>query len=69
MAQRRENRERKREMMLEKMRAKALARGGVDMATLPATLAINDGKKVVRVFVEGYEDVAFWRGASSCSSP
>ncbi len=62
MAQRRENRERKREMMLEKMRAKALARGGVDMATLPATLAINDGKKVVRVFVEGYEDVAFWRG-------
>ena len=49
-------------MMLEKMRAKALARGGVDMATLPATLAINDGKKVVRVFVEGYEDVAFWRG-------
>jgi len=62
MSQRRENRERKREMMLEKMRAKALAKGGVDMATLPATLAINDGKRVVRVFVEGYEDVAFWRG-------
>ncbi|MBQ5647804.1 MAG: DUF4435 domain-containing protein [Alistipes sp.] len=48
--------------MLEKMRAKALAKGGVDMATLPAALAINDGKRVVRVFVEGYEDVAFWRG-------
>ena len=61
MSQRRENMERKREMMLEKMRAKALAKGGVDMATLPAALAINDGKRVVRVFVEGYEDVAFFR--------
>ena len=62
MATRRENKERKREMMLEKMRAKALARGGVDLATLPPYLAIDDGKKVVKVFVEGYEDVAFWRG-------
>ena len=62
MAAHRENRELKREMMLEKMRAKALARGGVDLATLPPSLTINDGKKVVRVFVEGYEDVAFWRG-------
>ena len=62
MAARRENRELKREMMLEKMRAKALARGGVDLATLPPSLTINDGKKVVKVFVEGYEDVAFWRG-------
>lgn len=49
-------------MMLEKMRAKALAQGGVDLATLPASLVVNDGKKVVKVFVEGYEDVAFWRG-------
>lgn len=49
-------------MMLEKMRAKALAQGGIDLATLPASLAMNDGKKVVKVFVEGYEDVAFWRG-------
>ena len=62
MAAHRENRELKREMMLEKMRAKALARGGVDLATLPPSLTINDGKKVVKVFVEGYEDVAFWRG-------
>ncbi len=62
MAARSGNRERKREMMLEKMRAKALARGGVDLATLPASLVVNDGKKVVKVFVEGYEDVAFWRG-------
>ena len=56
------NRERKRELMLEKMRAKALMRGKVDVATLPASLPINDGKRLVRVFVEGYEDVAFWRG-------
>ena len=62
MATRRENKERKREMMLEKMRAKALARGGVDLATLPPSLVVDDGKKVVKVFVEGYEDVAFWRG-------
>ena len=56
------NKERKREIMLEKMRAKALARGGVDLATLPSSLVVNDGKRVVKVFVEGYEDVAFWRG-------
>ena len=62
MADRRGNRELKREMMLEKMRAKALARGGVDLATLPPSLVVDDGKKVVKVFVEGYEDVAFWRG-------
>ncbi len=62
MASRSGNKERKREMMLEKMRAKALAQGGIDLATLPASLAMNDGKKVVKVFVEGYEDVAFWRG-------
>ena len=62
MAKRQTNRELKREMMLEKMRAKAWARGKVDVATLPTALPINDGKRLVRVFVEGYEDVAFWRG-------
>lgn len=62
MATRRENRERKREMFIEKMRAKALARGKVDIETLPTPLPIDDGKKLVHVFVEGYEDVAFWRG-------
>ena len=62
MTSRRENRERKREMFIEKMRAKALARGKVDLTTLPTPLPIDDGKKLVRVFVEGYEDVAFWRG-------
>ncbi len=62
MATRRENRERKREMFIEKMRAKALARGKVDLETLPSPMPIDDGKKLVHVFVEGYEDVAFWRG-------
>lgn len=62
MITRRENRERKREIMLEKMRAKAFARGKVDIENLPTPLPIDDGKRLVRVFVEGYEDVAFWRG-------
>ncbi len=62
MAIRKANKERKREEMIERLRAKALARGGVDMATLPISLPIEDGKRRVRVFVEGYEDVAFWRG-------
>ena len=62
MATREENRQRKREEMLEKMRAKALIRGKVDLENLPASLPIDDGKRLVRVFVEGYEDVAFWRG-------
>ena len=61
MATRRENRERKREMFIEKMRAKALARGKVDLETLPSPMPIDDGKRLVHVFVEGYEDVAFWR--------
>ncbi|MBQ1224475.1 MAG: DUF4435 domain-containing protein [Alistipes sp.] len=48
--------------MLERMRAKALLRGKVDVETLPPALPIDDGRRLVRVFVEGYEDVAFWRG-------
>lgn len=62
MATRQENRERKRQEMLERMRNKALMRGKVDLQTLPAPLPVDDGKQLVRVFVEGYEDVAFWRG-------
>ena len=62
MAKRQTSRDQRREMMLEKMRAKALVRGKVDVATLPTALPVNDGKRLVRVFVEGYEDVAFWRG-------
>ncbi|MBP3550988.1 MAG: DUF4435 domain-containing protein [Rikenellaceae bacterium] len=62
MTKREENKLRKREEMLEKIRAKALARGKVDLANLPTPLSVDDGKRLVRVFVEGYEDVAFWRG-------
>lgn len=29
---------------------------------LPTPLAVDSEKRLVRVFVEGYEDVAFWRG-------
>lgn len=50
------------EQMIAKMRKRALASGKVDLATLPAPLAEQDNKTLVRVFVEGYEDVAFWRG-------
>ena len=62
MAKHDDRRARKQAEMLEKMRAKALLQGKVDIATLPPTLPIDDGKRLVRVFVEGYEDVAFWRG-------
>ena len=62
MATRRMNKEEKREAMLEKLRAKALLRGKVDLASLPSAVPIDDGRRLVRVFVEGYEDVAFWRG-------
>ena len=51
-----------REEMLNKMRIKAFKRGGVDFDNLPSALPIDDGRRRVRVFVEGYEDVAFWRG-------
>lgn len=61
MASHKENRGRKSDEMIKKMRAKALAQGKVDMANLPMSLPIDDGKRLVRVFVEGYEDVAFWR--------
>ena len=61
MATRKEMKEQKRQQMIEKMRAKALVRGKVDVETLPAALPIDDGRHPVRVFVEGYEDVAFWR--------
>ena len=50
------------EAMIKKMRDQAFVRGGVDVSNLPVALPICDGKRLVRVFVEGYEDVAFWRG-------
>ena len=46
---------------IEKLRNEA-ARGCKcdSVATLP--LPVDDGRRRVQVFVEGYEDVAFWRG-------
>ncbi|MBO5878748.1 MAG: DUF4435 domain-containing protein [Alistipes sp.] len=37
-----------------------LSRSRVQACCLPKPM--DDGRRVVRVFVEGYEDVAFWRG-------
>lgn len=61
MAKREENRLRKREEMLEKMRNRALIRSRIDMENLPTSLPVEEDKRLVKVFVEGYEDVAFWR--------
>jgi hypothetical protein len=33
-----------------------------DEDMLPARLPLADGERLVRVYVEGYDDVAFWRG-------
>ena len=57
----RKKRERGYEAVVKKMRDEAFVRGGVDVLNLPTSLPICDGKRLVRVFVEGYEDVAFWR--------
>ena len=62
MATGKKNSKLNREEMLNKMRIKAFQRGGVDVENLPAALPIDDGRRRVKVFVEGYEDVAFWRG-------
>lgn len=62
MSKRAENSEKRAQLRIEKMRSKALETGKVDLMTLPEPLRIDDGRKLVRVFVEGYEDVAFWRG-------
>ena len=62
MGKREENSAKRAQQQIEKMRSRALVSGKVDLATLPEPLRIDDGKSVVRVFVEGYEDVAFWRG-------
>ena len=62
MGKREENRAQKEQLRIEKMRSRALVTGKVDLQTLPEPMRIDDGKTIVRVFVEGYEDVAFWRG-------
>lgn len=45
-----------------KLRKKNFARRAPDPATLPQPLPADPSQRLVRVFVEGYEDVAFWRG-------
>lgn len=34
----------------------------IDPESLPERLPVRDGQRLVEVFVEGYDDVAFWRG-------
>ena len=62
MAKRVENSEKLTQLRIEKMRSRALVSGKVDLLTLPEPMRIEDGRRLVKVFVEGYEDVAFWRG-------
>ena len=61
MSKRAENRAKKEQLRIEKMRSRALMMGKVDVANLPEPLRVEDDKTLVHVFVEGYEDVAFWR--------
>ncbi|NBJ05434.1 DUF4435 domain-containing protein [Alistipes sp. Z76] len=47
--------------LAEKLRYEAYVRQRAEQSvSLPAP--VDDGRRLVRVFVEGYEDVAFWRG-------
>ena len=61
MTRRAENSAKRQQQKIEKMRSRALASSKVDLASLPEPLRVEDDKRLVRVFVEGYEDVAFWR--------
>ena len=58
MSKKAEIREKREQERIEKMRNRALISGKVDLTTLPEPIRIDDGRKCVRVFVEGYEDVA-----------
>lgn len=49
-------------LVMNKLRKKTfVARPGAD-EPLPQPLPADPSQRLVRVFVEGYEDVAFWRG-------
>lgn len=48
--------------LIEKIKVKALKESNVDIENLPLPIRIDDGRKLVHVYVEGYDDVAFWRG-------
>lgn len=62
MDRKEENSALRKQNQIDKMRNRALISGKVDLATLPEPLRVDDGRVLVKVFVEGYEDVAFWRG-------
>ena len=62
MSKRAENSDVRRQLQIDKMRSRALISSNVDLATLPEPIRVEDDKTLVKVFVEGYEDVAFWRG-------
>lgn len=47
--------------LAEKLRYEAYVRQKAEAAA-PLPAPVDDGRRLVRVFVEGYEDVAFWRG-------
>lgn len=53
---------RKSDDAIKKMRDRALRNGNVDIYSLPQPLKDIDDKRIVKVYVEGYDDVAFWRG-------
>ena len=61
MSKRTEKSEIRRQLQIDKMRSRALISSKVDLATLPEPIRVEDDKTLVKVFVEGYEDVAFWR--------
>lgn len=44
-----------------RMRDRALRNSRVDVSTLPKPIFYPDNKRIVNVYVEGYDDVAFWR--------
>ena len=48
--------------IVEKLRNIGFAHDGEEPGGLPRPLPVDPSQRLVRVFVEGYEDVAFWRG-------
>ena len=48
--------------IVEKLRNIGFAHDGEESGGLPRPLPVDPSQRLVRVFVEGYEDVAFWRG-------
>lgn len=61
MSRKDELKQRSAEELVMQMRNKALTANGVDLSTLPRPIRQPDCKRLVKVYVEGYEDVSFWR--------